>query len=163
MAKKKLKNETAALDMTPMIDVVFELIIFFVVTLKMSDDKDMSIDLENGKHGITITHDEAELSDLTIDISERSRSLRPWGKNRPAYDSSKKGRISVNNLELDDKQLDQLIKRRVDRFGTEFHCFIRADGNALHEDVRRVMDICSGNGVWKLSIVAMQKKGNKDS
>ena len=42
---KKPKNEDVSLDMTPMIDVVFQLIIFFVVTLKMSDDKDTTIKL----------------------------------------------------------------------------------------------------------------------
>ena len=31
----KSRNEDVSLDMTPMIDVVFQLIIFFVVTLKI--------------------------------------------------------------------------------------------------------------------------------
>ena len=35
MARKPQENP--ALDMTPMIDVVFELIIFFVVTIKQED------------------------------------------------------------------------------------------------------------------------------
>ena len=35
MAKRNQENP--ALDMTPMIDVVFELIIFFVVTIKQED------------------------------------------------------------------------------------------------------------------------------
>lgn len=39
MAKKSKRkaSEDSALDMTPMIDVVFQLIIFFVVTLKQED------------------------------------------------------------------------------------------------------------------------------
>lgn len=35
--KKVSSGDAAALDMTPMIDVVFQLIIFFVVTLKQED------------------------------------------------------------------------------------------------------------------------------
>jgi biopolymer transport protein ExbD len=35
--RKPLKNDTSKLDMTPMIDVVFQLLIFFVVTLKQED------------------------------------------------------------------------------------------------------------------------------
>ena len=35
--RKPLKNDTPKLDMTPMIDVVFQLLIFFVVTLKQED------------------------------------------------------------------------------------------------------------------------------
>lgn len=37
MAKKKNKGEAAKLEMTPMIDVVFQLLIFFIVTLKQQD------------------------------------------------------------------------------------------------------------------------------
>jgi biopolymer transport protein ExbD len=35
--RKRNKGETPKLDMTPMIDVVFQLLIFFVVTLKQED------------------------------------------------------------------------------------------------------------------------------
>ena len=37
MARKKNKGEAAKLEMTPMIDVVFQLLIFFIVTLKQQD------------------------------------------------------------------------------------------------------------------------------
>ena len=46
MARKSQENP--ALDMTPMIDVVFELIIFFVVTLTEAQKKDETIELEDG-------------------------------------------------------------------------------------------------------------------
>ena len=51
----KPKSEECAMDMTPMIDVVFQLIIFFVVTLKMTDDTNKDIILEEGKDGETLT------------------------------------------------------------------------------------------------------------
>ena len=50
-------SEQCEMDMTPMIDVVFQLIIFFVVTLKMTADFNKDIILEDGKHGITLTHE----------------------------------------------------------------------------------------------------------
>ena len=40
----KKPQENPQLDMTPMIDVVFELIIFFVVTLVEAQKKDESIE-----------------------------------------------------------------------------------------------------------------------
>ena len=46
MARKTQENPQ--LDMTPMIDVVFELIIFFVVTLVEAQKKDESIDMPDG-------------------------------------------------------------------------------------------------------------------
>ena len=35
--RKEINNDTPTLEMTPMIDVVFQLLIFFVVTLKQED------------------------------------------------------------------------------------------------------------------------------
>ena len=92
---KKPNNEDVSLDMTPMIDVVFQLIIFFVVTLKMSDDKDTTIKLEDGKAGIPLTQEELPPSQLTIDIA-------------------KNGRVSLSNITLSDQMLAQKIRERKD-------------------------------------------------
>ena len=139
---KKPNNEDVSLDMTPMIDVVFQLIIFFVVTLKMSDDKDTTIKLADGKNGIVLTQEELPPSQLTIDIARN-------------------GRVSLSNITLSDQMLAQKIQERKARYGTEFPCMIRADWRTKHRDVARVMGICSANGVWKLSFVAIKEaKGN---
>ena len=139
---KKPKNEDVSLDMTPMIDVVFQLIIFFVVTLKMSDDKDTTIKLEDGKAGIPLTQEELPPSQLTIDVARN-------------------GRVSLSNITLSDQMLAQKIQERKARYGTEFPCMIRADWRTKHRDVARVMNICTANGVWKLSFVAIKEaKGN---
>ena len=135
---KKPNNEDVSLDMTPMIDVVFQLIIFFVVTLKMSDDKDTTIKLEDGKAGIPLTQEELPPSQLTIDIA-------------------RSGRVSLSNITLSDQMLAQKIRERKDRYGAEFPCMIRADWRTKHRDVKRVMDICTANGVWKLSFVAIKE------
>ena len=136
MARKKQEDPKA--EMTPMIDVVFQLIIFFVVTLKMSDDKDTTIKLEDGKAGIPLTQEELPPSQLTIDIA-------------------KNGRVSLSNITLSDQMLAQKIRERKDRYGAEFPCMIRADWRTKHRDVKRVMDICTANGVWKLSFVAIKE------
>ena len=135
---KKPNNEDASLDMTPMIDVVFQLIIFFVVTLKMSDDKDTTIKLEDGKAGIPLTQEELPPSQLTIDIARN-------------------GRVSLSTITLSDQMLAQKIQERKARYGTEFPCMIRADWRTKHRDVARVMNICTANGVWKLSFVAIKE------
>ncbi len=138
MGKKRVNNEEAALDMTPMIDVVFQLIIFFVVTLKMSDDKDTTIKLEDGKHGIVLTQEELPPSQLTIDVA-------------------KTGRVSISNITLTDQMLAAKIKERKNKYGAEFPCMIRADYRTQHKHIARVMNICAAVGVWKLSFVAIQE------
>ena len=132
MAKK---YENPQLDMTPMIDVVFELIIFFVVTLKMADEKDETVRLEDGKHGVELTPEEMPPSHLIVDIARN-------------------GRISMYNVTITPEQLGERVKERKRRFG-EFPVLIRADYRARHEYVCRVMNACTRNGVWKLSFVAV--------
>ena len=71
MARKAQENP--ALDMTPMIDVVFELIIFFVVTLTEAQRKDETIELEDGRHGIALTPEELPPTHMQIDINAKGR------------------------------------------------------------------------------------------
>ena len=135
MGRKKL-NENPQLDMTPMIDVVFELIIFFVVTLKMCVEKDETIQLEDGKHGIELTPDELPPSHIVIDIG-------------------RKGRISMANCDISTAQIRERLRKRKQRYGSEFPVMIRADYRAEHRFVKQVMDACTEEGIWKLSFVAV--------
>ena len=134
MSKKLTENPQ--LDMTPMIDVVFELIIFFVVTLKMSVEKDETVQLEDGKHGIELTAEELPPSHLVIDIA-------------------KNGRISMCNFTISPAEISRRVKDRRRKFGPDFPVLIRADYRTQHRYVKDVMDACTREGVWKLSFVAV--------
>ena len=141
MARKEFENPKA--EMTPMIDVVFQLIIFFVVTLKMTDDKDTSIKLADGRNGIVLTQDELPPSQLTIDVA-------------------KSGRVSMSNITMSDAMVVDAVKKRVRAYGTDFPCMIRADKNTPHKHVAKVMNLCAAAGMWKVSFVAIQEhKANK--
>ena len=131
-------SEQCEMDMTPMIDVVFQLIIFFVVTLKMTADVNPDIELEDGRNGVTLTQDNMPPSTLEIEVDRR-------------------GRISIHNATLSTDMLYNILKARINRHGTEVPCMIRADRLAHHDKVKKVMDICTSAGIWKLSFVAVQE------
>ena len=57
MARKRRQSETSEVNMTPMIDVVFQLIIFFVITIKMETEMNESIVLEEAKYGPELSTD----------------------------------------------------------------------------------------------------------
>jgi len=140
---RRSSTDQCELDMTPMIDVVFQLIIFFVVTLKMTTDVNMDIILEDGKNGVTLTQDNMPPTTLEIELDRR-------------------GRISIHNATLSESLLGEMLRNRVNRHGNEFPVMIRADRRTQHEKVRKVMDICTSSGIWKLSFVAIQEhKGKK--
>ena len=134
MSKKLTENPQ--LDMTPMIDVVFELIIFFVVTLKMSVEKDETVQLEDGKHGIELTAEELPPSHLVIDIA-------------------KNGRISMCNFTITPAEISRRVRDRRKKFGKDFPILIRADYRTQHRYVKAVMDACTQEEVWRLSFVAV--------
>ena len=142
MARKAQENP--ALDMTPMIDVVFELIIFFVVTLTEAQKKDETIELEDGKHGIVLTPDEMPPTQMQIDIASRDKH----GKVLP------RGRISMGDREITPDEIGRRIKERMRKVG-EFPVIIRADYNCRHEVVARVMNACTAAGIWKISFMAV--------
>ena len=146
MARKSQENP--ALDMTPMIDVVFELIIFFVVTLTEAQKKDETIELEDGKHGIVLTPEELPPTHMQIDIASRDKSGKPLPK----------GRITMGDREITPDEIGRRIKERMRKLnGAEFPVLIRADFNCRHETVARVMNACTAAGIWKISFVAVQE------
>ena len=133
MARKSQENPQ--LDMTPMIDVVFELIIFFVVTLTQATAKDETVKLEDGKHGIELTPDELPPTHLIVDVARN-------------------GRISMCDVTITPAELGRRVKERLRKYG-EFPVLIRADYRARHKSVAEVMNACTMNGIWKLSFVAV--------
>ena len=133
MARKSQENPQ--LDMTPMIDVVFELIIFFVVTLTQANAKDETVRLEDGKHGIELTPDELPPTHLIVDVARN-------------------GRISMCGVTITPAELGRRVKERMRKYG-EFPVLIRADYRAKHKSVAEVMNACTQNGIWKLSFVAV--------
>jgi len=135
MAKEYAQCE---IDMTPMIDVVFQLIIFFVVTMKMNQDSNQDIVLEDGKSGQILTADSMPPTTLEIEVDRR-------------------GRISIHNATLTERNLRDILRARINKHGNEFPVLIRGDRRAMHEKVRKVMDICTSSGLWKLSFVAVEE------
>ena len=147
---KKLQ-ENPALDMTPMIDVVFELIIFFVVTLTEAQRKDETIELEDGRHGIVLTPEELPPSHMQVDIG-----IVPKGPNRGKY------RISMGDREITPAEIGKRVRDRMRKYG-EFPVLIRADFAVPHIAVAKVMNACTENGLWKISFVAIgEDKTYKD-
>jgi len=140
MARKPQDNPS--LDMTPMIDVVFELIIFFVVTLVEAQKKDESIYLEDGKHGVVLTPEELPAQHMQIDIAQS-------------------GRISMGDVTLLPDEIHRRVKEKKAKWG-EFPILIRADLETQHKAVRKVMDACTSAGIWRLSFMAVHEEKSQE-
>jgi len=136
MAKRNLPHEGSELDMTPMIDVVFQLMIFFIVTIKMEADVNKDIILEPGKNGPIVKGEDPRM--LVVEVDRR-------------------GTISIHNARMDSGTFKQIMRARVARIGQNFTVLVRGDKRARHKDIRKVMDICSSVGIWKIQFAAIKE------
>ena len=135
MARKPQENP--ALDMTPMIDVVFELIIFFVVTIKQED---IFSKLNANRPAPSSGKSESE-SDTTVTIE--------IGRGHDAN-----GVLVYNRREVRRSELDQYL-REVARTSTKTPIIVKCTEDSPHKALVDVLDICYRNKLFSVSIFTM--------
>jgi len=143
-------QEGCELNMTPMIDVVFQLIIFFIVTITMATEKNEEIQLAGAPHGKPM-EDENKKGDTAPSLML-------------ILEVDRKGRVSINNAPLSYKDLQNVLRRRRSKFSNQqFPLMIRADYRTDHRFIRPVMDICANEGFGRISFVAIKDPKTPDS
>ena len=136
MARKPQENPQ--LDMTPMIDVVFELIIFFVVTIKQED---LFTRLNANRPAPASSTSSSNESDTTVTIEiDRGRDA--------------KGVIIYNKREIRRKELDQTLKE-VARTSKKTPIVIKCTEASPHKALVDVLDICYRNELHSVSIFTL--------
>jgi len=133
--RRKRHNEGGDVDMTPMIDVVFQLIIFFIVTIKM---------------------DETINEDIELPLARQSPPVEELAPGTIVVEVDQRGRFSMAGTPLSKSQLKGMIEQRYARRG-QYPVMIRADGRAKHSAVRQVMDLCAAVGIWRVDFAAIKK------
>ena len=135
MARKPQENP--ALDMTPMIDVVFELIIFFVVTIKSED----LFSRLNANRPAPSSGSSSNESDTTVTIE--------IGRGRDAN-----GVLVYNKREVRRSELDQNL-REVARTSKKPPLIVKCTEDSPHKALVDVLDICYRNELFSVSIFTL--------
>ena len=136
MARKPQDNPQ--LDMTPMIDVVFELIIFFVVTIKQED---LFTRLNANRPAPSNSSSSSSESDTTVTIE--------IGRGRDAN-----GILVYNRREVRRSELDQNLKE-VARTSKKTPIIIKCTSDSPHKALVDALDICYRNELFSVSIFTM--------
>jgi len=142
---KKLKitgdvGPDVMLNMTPMIDVVFQLLLFFMLVTEMSKMEAEAISLPTATKGI-----------------EDRKPLH----NRLVINVKKEGTIVINRREFSPRGLRGFLHeisvryRDADGLST-LPVKIRADANVQYKYVQQVMVQCMREYIWKLSFGCMK-------
>ncbi|MEO9591187.1 ExbD/TolR family protein [Rhodopirellula bahusiensis] len=127
----KRSNVAGTLSLTPLIDVVFLLLIFFLVTSEFEDEeRRLDIVLPSATSAVPMTSKPRE---VVVDINaDGTVFLR--GKATPL------------------KELELLLQKAVASNPTNQTVVIRADQNASFQPVVNVMDVCNRTGVSDYSV-----------
>ena len=138
MARKEQENPQ--LDLTPMIDVVFELIIFFVVTIKQED---LFTKLNVNRPAPAASSSGETSDDISVNIEIGRR-----------YDGSAQGVIIYNGREVDRSGLDKNL-HDIARTSKKTPIIIKCAGNSPHKALVDVLDICYKNELFSVSVFSL--------
>lgn len=136
--KSSWRSEEGGINMTPMIDVVFQMIIFFVCTIDLDKQKfDEHIKLSMAPHGKAV--EEQDPRTMIVDVNED-------------------GNIGIASTYMNAGMFKKILKNAVARYGQKMPVLIRGDRDTRHRDIRRVLDICSEVGIWEIKFAAIKDR-----
>ena len=124
-------EEEATIDMTPMLDVVFIMLIFFIVTASFV--KEAGIDVNRPEAATAVKQDRAN---ILIAISD-------------------KGEIWINERRIDVRAVQANIER-LHAENPQGTVVIQADKKATTDTLIKVMDASRAAGVYEVSIAAQE-------
>ncbi|MCP3670366.1 MAG: biopolymer transporter ExbD [Gammaproteobacteria bacterium] len=130
------RKESPELNLTPLIDVVFLLLIFFMVSTTFDKESRIKVELPQAA-----TQDERDKNDTILDITIDA-----------------KGRFYVNQNEVINTEISTLMgaieKAASDK--RDLPVIISADANTPHHSVIKVMDAASQLGFVNMTFAARQ-------
>lgn len=138
MKLKEPQEEEIGFQMSPMIDIVFQLIIFFMV--------------------VSTFHKLETVEGIKLPVASYSKEREPIPGNI-TINIKENGVFILNQREYSSEQLEKAIVTAVkNNPGIEFSATIRADARTPHKEVTKVLKLCSNVGIYKISFSALQSQ-----
>ncbi|GLX84752.1 biopolymer transporter ExbD [Thalassotalea loyana] len=130
MARKRIREEEeAAIDMTPMLDIVFIMLIFFIVTTSF-------------------------VKEAGIEVNKPSAVNQTKHKNANVFIAvNGAGEVWLDKKKVDIERVAAKLEKLLAEQPTDV-IFIQADKEATHNNVVKVMDAIKEAGVDQISIAA---------
>lgn len=133
--RKRSKPELPQFQITPMLDVMFLLLCFFITTAVFSQwEYEVDLTLPTAKTGKMPDRLPGE---IIINIT-------------------KAGQVTVNQQVLTPEALELRLKRLAKYYPGQ-PVILRADSEASVEHLMRVVDACRGADIWNFSIATQEK------
>lgn len=131
MNLRSKKKTDFMVDMTPLVDVVFLMLIFFMISTSFTVSNSLKLDLPNSK----ATQQSQEAKEVVISVDEN-------------------GRLFVQDEAVDDGDLRRRILN-ISKGDPTMRVVLRADANARHKRVVYVLDTVRELGMGKIGIATL--------
>jgi biopolymer transport protein ExbD len=128
LQSRRRRGPGAVIEMTPLIDIVFQLLIFFLLTATFQDNSSLDVDLEHAKN----QEKAREQKSVVVSISDD-------------------GRFEIEGKVVDERELEMRMCASAKAGRTTLH--IRADKESRHSELVRTMDLAKTCGFAKLGIL----------
>ncbi len=137
MRIKRTVEEGVEINITPIIDMVFLLLIFFLVATKFADlERDVRVDPPSSRHARPIT---AMSQEIVINVTTE-------------------GQLLVAGTELDSDELEQLLVTAVAK-NPQQAVVIRGDKLTMLQFAVNVLDLCERHGIARTYLTTRQAEG----
>ena len=123
-----------SIEITPLIDIVFLLVIFFVVTSKVGDSQFLSLDLPKTE---SFEYKSVQLNNEIVVTSE--------------------GKVIINEILFNINDYDQIEQAIFELENNGNSVILSADSNALHNWVITMMDLLNKFGFNEVQIRTVEK------
>jgi biopolymer transport protein ExbD len=125
---RRRRNQGTIVELTPLIDIVFQLLIFFLLTATFQENSSLDVDLARAKNQQKAQKAEA----VIVSISSR-------------------GAFEVDKILVDPGALETYLCAQAKQGKRTLH--IRADKDSKHEDLVHAMDLAKTCGFESLGIL----------
>ncbi|MCA9700734.1 MAG: biopolymer transporter ExbD [Myxococcales bacterium] len=126
--RSRRRNQGAIVELTPLIDITFQLLIFFLLTATFQEDSSIDVDLARAKNQDKASKQEAVVLSIGAD-----------------------GGMEVDQVLVDPGMLENYLCAQAQAGKDTMH--IRADKDSKHEDLVHAMDVAKACGLKKLGIL----------
>ena len=135
MAKKR-EEKDADIPISSMIDIIFLLIIFFVVTASLDKEiEDDQVEQTNAPHGKPLKKKDPR--GVTINVR-------------------KNGQINVSGQLVSMGVLSDILTNQASKFGNDIPIVIRGDRNAQHGYIQKVMEAVTKTKLYRVKFQAIK-------
>jgi biopolymer transport protein ExbD len=122
--------------MTPMIDVTFQLIIFFLLSSRLAQQEAIELELPAAASGAVV--DEDQRPRLTVNVSAA-------------------GEVSFGSAPTSPQEMAGRLQFERDRWGADLEIRIRADRSVPYGAIEPILLACADKNIWNVTFAVLEK------